>query len=84
MVSNSSYFEKGLITKRDLSEALLNSGGLSNWDPILEPNKIIAGTYLSPGSFVLTNNFNGTNIDDIVTCNKGTIIYFFQESSLLA
>lgn len=75
----SRYFEKGFVTKRELDEALQGaSGGLSSWDPLTEPNKIQAGVYASPGSFVLLNEYTGFPIDDITATGRGTIIYFYE------
>ena len=55
------------------------SGGISGWDPILNPDDIQAGEYKAPGIFILNNDFNGT-IDDISSSKKGTIIYFFKNT----
>ena len=72
------YFEVGNVSKRELYDALKTAGGLSPWNPITEPTKILAGVYSSPGSFVLGADFNGV-IDDVSSSSKGTIIYFFQD-----
>jgi len=72
------YFEVGNVSRRELYDALKTAGGLSPWNPITEPTKIIAGVYSSPGSFVLAADFNGV-IDDVSSSSKGTIIYFFQD-----
>jgi len=81
-MSTNKYFEKGFVTKRELQEALSGaSGGLSSWNPITEPSKIQAGVYVAPGSFVLTEDYNGEPIDDVSSTSKGTIIYFYQSTS---
>lgn len=81
-MSTNKYFEKGFVTKRELQEALSGaSGGLSSWNPIAEPSKIQAGVYVAPGSFVLTEDYNGAPIDDVSSTSKGTIIYFYQSTS---
>lgn len=72
------YFEVGNVSRRELYDALKTAGGLSPWNPITEPTKILAGVYSSPGSFVLGADFNGV-IDDVSSSSKGTIIYFFQD-----
>ena len=56
-----------------------SGGGISQWDPVLDPNKIKPGIYRAPGIFVLNNDFNGI-IDDISSSKKGTIIYFFKNT----
>ncbi len=76
------YFERGLVTFRDLQNALLGvSGGLESWDPITEPTKIQAGIYTAPGSFILLEDYNGSPIDDISSGSRGDIIYFFPNNN---
>jgi len=57
-----------------------SGGGIAEWNPNEEQDKIVSGEATSPNTFVLTDNLN-VAIDDIAPCNKGTIIHFFDDTS---
>lgn len=49
--------------------------GLSPWDPTSEPDKIKSGVNVSPGTFILLNDYAGV-IDDLINPTAKSVIFF--------
>lgn len=53
-----------------------SGGAILQWDPVLEPNKVVSGKR-GGGTYVIVNNSTITNIDNVPAgTEKNTIIYF--------
>ena len=56
-----------------------SGGAILQWDPVLEPNKVVSGKR-GGGTFIIVNNSTITNIDNVPAgTTKNTIIYFNEE-----
>ena len=54
-------------------------GAILQWDPVLEPNKVVSGKR-GGGTYVIVNNSTITNIDNVPAgTGKNTIIYFNEQ-----
>ena len=54
-------------------------GAILQWDPVLEPNKVVSGKR-GGGTYVIINNSTITNIDNVPAgTEKNTIIYFNEQ-----
>jgi microcystin-dependent protein len=56
-----------------------SGGAILQWDPVLEPNKVVSGKR-GGGTYVIVNNSTITNIDNVPAgTGKNTIIYFNED-----
>ena len=56
-----------------------SGGAILQWDPVLEPNKVVSGKR-GGGTYVIVNNSTITNIDNVPAgTTKNTIIYFNED-----